>query len=202
MSSQNIKRRFRKSFGLSVLCSLASYHLGCWSHQTALSWFVVELGALGFFIAEVGAWLANDYYSYKRSRKESVPPKTLAKGLHPPQLALKGAWGLYLLAFLCALFLALAMAERGWVIMVFAFIGFFLGYYTGADPFYWHGFRWGPWVSAGVSSWLPFFVGSYVSGKETLWIQSIFIVLLYIGIVIQTYRSVFLFTPSNSAKSS
>jgi hypothetical protein len=84
--------------------------------------------------------------------------------MEPPQLVLKGAWGSFLLAFGVALVVSFGMVERGWMVVLLAWMGFFTAYYEGSPPFFWRKRKSGAFLSACASTWIPFFVGKLVAG--------------------------------------
>ncbi len=147
---------------------------------------------LGFFFAEIGSWLTEDYYQYRRNRNQEGSVETLTEKIHPPQLVLKGAWGAYLVALLFTLVAAILMAERGWVILLFAFGGFFSSYYAGAEPFHLNQFSLGKLISTLASTWIPFFSASYICGtfpREGTYFIVLITYLLFAGSNIGTNKS-------------
>jgi 1,4-dihydroxy-2-naphthoate octaprenyltransferase len=147
----------------SALACLFAGAKGYLTNETTKSYWILICAPLGWIAAEVGSFLASDYYLYRRNRSNPAAPRTISREMNPPQLVLKGAWGVYLLAFLCALVVAIALYERGWLIIPIAFAGFFLGYYSMADPIYFCRLPAGRMFSAAASSWVPYFSGCYIA---------------------------------------
>jgi len=151
-----------------VLIVLLSYHLGRFAGREDLSWGLFEVGALAWVLAEIGSWLAEDYYRYREGRGEgkmsSPAMPTLSQQMTPPQLVLKGAWGVYLVAFFFSLIVTIALAERGWRLILIAFFGFLTGYYRYAPPLFWNKRQGGKIVSLLGQIALPY-LSALVVGK-------------------------------------
>ncbi|HLG18369.1 MAG TPA: hypothetical protein VI895_00965 [Bdellovibrionota bacterium] len=150
---------------LQALVLLISYGLGAgtaaWESDSR---WILGVGTLAFLLAEVGSWLANDYYTYRSHRDVASPPKTISAEIRPEQLVLKGAWGAYLLAFLPVVIVAMTMRERGWVLYGFALAGLVTGYYRNARPLFWDRWLWATWISELASTWIPFLTSAYIVG--------------------------------------
>jgi len=140
----------------SATGSASCFLLGALSTPRPASWLVLCAGVLGFLFVELGHALSTDYYDYRRLERDCIPSINWTAQFDPPQLVLKGAWGAYLIAFFFALVAALALADRGWPLLLIAAAAFGLGYIGAVRP---GRTAWRPLAS----TWLPFFSGTYLA---------------------------------------
>jgi len=163
---------------LRIAANLTCYSIGAWViTRPSLAWWIVGVGAVGFVIAEIASGFSEDYYQFRRGRGDSAGVSTLTAKLDPPQLMLKGSWGFYLVAFLFALLVAIAMAESGWPVMVFAGVGFLFGYV----PF---SLRSSNHLIGALrdvsSSWIPYFSAIYISGGKATIVGLVVVGLIFL----------------------
>src|SRR5205823_431494 len=125
--------------------------------------FYVGIGALIF--SETGSFLATDYYALKRHKFEAISNCPLiSTEISPPQLVLKGAWGSFLIAFLCVLIVMLKLESEGWKLPLLAFLFFVLSYYEGGEPFYFRKYRVASLLTSVSSTWIPAYFSTLITG--------------------------------------
>lgn len=166
----------------TLWATLVSYFLPLLFHGSMQDapWLVFLIGCVGFMLAELGNALAADYYEFKR--KGTQKGRLLSDWVKPEPLVLKGAWGAYLLAFLCVLIVTQTMGLSGWPLLLIATAGFFTGYYAQAEPFYWDRSIIGAFLSSASCTWIPLLASSKILNYQIKQLITYPILLLFFGI--------------------